>query len=544
VKRIATGLLIACAALPAAAQETTPLTDVHAAAIMEFYNHPTTTRIRGETWIARDAVVSGNLASLGGPLVVAGTVEGDVVVINGDLRVLPGGRIDGTVRVTGGRISLQAGTITGAHVVYPEALRFRREGDRLVSPAPDAPGWPGAGMATWFGRTDFILALDGSYNRVEGLPVTFGPRLQLGHSNPTVIEARAIYRTRTGLQVHPNDFGHDIRLEQYLGGHRGIVLGLGLHRLVDDIEGAGLSDTENSLATFVLHQDFRDHYARRGWSGYVRFVGATRPYEASIEYRDEYHYPMDAGTPWSLIRNDQPWRPQPEVARGDLRSVRGVFRWDTRNDPTDPAAGWLVSVNVEQGLGGSLRYEDPQRVADSEFTAVGVDARRYLRLDPRSRVAVRAHASGSPDAGALPPQRQHTLGGQGALPGYGRFHHDCGARAEGVGTAGFYPYYGCDRVLLLQGEYRYALLTDPDFGRRLGLGFNLFAMPELVLFANAGRAWIEARSLDGRFDLGPRSLQTDVGVGLRMGPLGMYIASPLSGSDRTPNFFIRLGPRL
>jgi outer membrane protein assembly factor BamA len=97
---------------------------------------------------------------------------------------------------------------------------------------------------------------------------------------------------------------------------------------------------------------------------------------------------------------------------------------------------------------------------------------------------------------------------------------------------------------VLQGEYRFALITDPDFGRRIGLGFNFFAVPELVVFADAGRAWIEARSLDGRNDLGPRSLQSNVGVGLRMGPLGMYIAAPLSGGGRNPNFFVRLGPRL
>lgn len=544
MKRIATGLLIFLAAVPVSAQETSPLTDAAAASVMEFYNHPATTRVRGETWIARDAIVAGNVASLGGPLVVAGTVLGDVVVINGDLRVLPGGRIEGAARVTGGRISIQAGTVSEGYTVYHEALRFRREGDRLVSPAPAAPPWRGAGMTTWFGRTDLILAVDGSYNRVEGLPIAFGPRLQLGHSNPTVLEARAIYRTRNGLRFHPRDFGHDVRIEQYLGGHSGVAVGLGIHRLVDAIEDAGLSDTENSLATFVLHQDFRDHYARRGWSGYVRLVGATRPYEARIEYRDEHHHAMDPGTPWALLRNDQAWRAQPEVARGDLRSVRGWFRWDTRNHPVDPVAGWLVTVDVEQGVGGTLRYDDPERTADSEFTAVGLDARRYLRVNPRSRVAVRVKAEGSPDAGPLPPQRQRTLGGEGELPGYPRFRHDCGARSAGPDPDGFYPYYGCDRVLLLQAEYRFALLTDPDFARRIGLDFDLFGTPELVVFADAGRAWIEAGRLDGRLDLGPRSLQSDVGVGLRMGPIGVYVAAPLAGGGRTPNFFVRLGPRL
>lgn len=544
MKRIATGLLISLAALPASAQQTTPLTDTAATAIMEFYNHPGTTRLRGETWIARDAVLAGNVASLGGPLVVAGTVMGDVVVINGDLRVLPGGRIEGSARVTGGHITRQAGTISEGHTTYPDALRFRREGDRLVRAAPAAPSWHGAGMATWFGRTDLILALDGSYNRVEGLPITFGPRVQLGHSNPTVLEARAVYRTRSGFRIHPRDFGHDVRIEQFLAGHRGIAVGAGIHRLVDPIESGGLSDTENSLATFILHQDYRDHYARRGWRGYVRFVGTTRPYEARIEYRDEYHHSMDPGTPWSLIRNDHVWRPQPEVARGDLRSISGSFRWDSRNDPSDPVAGWLVRVDVEQGLGGTLGYVDPQRAVDSEFTTVGLDARRYLRLSPRSRVAVRLKAEGSPDTGPLPTQRQRTLGGEGGLPGYPLFRFDCGARSEGPGPEGFFPYYGCDRVLLLQAEYRFALLTDPDFARRVGLDFDLFGTPELVLFADAGRAWIEARGLNGRHEVGPRVLRSDVGIGLRMGLIGLYIAAPLSTGATTPNFFVRLGPRL
>jgi len=477
-------------------------------------------------------------------------------VINGDLRVLPGARIDGAARIVGGRVDGETDAIAGGHTVYHEALRFRREGDRLVGHDPERPGWPSAGWPTWFGRTDFVAAVDGSYNRVEGLPVAFGPRIQLGHSNPTILDARLVYRTRSGLRMDAGDFGHDARIEQYLGGHRGAIVGIGLHRVVDPIEHGGLSDVENSLATFVLHQDYRDHYERHGWSTYVRLVGATRPYEARIEYRDETHRSIDAGTPWSLLRNDSPWRAQPRVAAGDLRSIRASFQWDTRNDPADPAAGWLLTVGVEQGVGGTLSVPDgpfdeddplaeqPRRPADSEFTTVGVDARRYLRLGPRGRLAVRAAAAGAPDSGPLPPQRQHTLGAEGGLPGYSRFQLDCGARAEPPSAGGFYPYYGCDRMVLVQAEYRHALFTDPGFGRRLGLDFDLFATPELVLFANAGRAWIEARALDGRADTGPRSLRPDLGVGLRLGPIGAYLAIPLAGSGRTPNFFVRLGPRI
>lgn len=556
MKRTAIALLAWLAALPATAQETRPLTDDVASAIMAFYNHPGTTRVQGESRIAAGTTVAGNLVSLGGPLVVAGTVTGEVAVINGDLRLLPGARIDGAARVIGGRVEGETEAIAGGHIVYHEALRFRREGDRLVGYDPERPDWPSAGWPTWFGRTDFVATVAGSYNRVEGLPVAFGPRIQLGHSNPTVLDARLVYRTRSGLRLHHNDFGHDARIEQYLGGHRGAILGAGLHRLVSPIEDAGLSNVENSLATFVLHTDYRDHYERQGWRAYLRFIGATQPYEARIEYRDEAHRSIDVGTPWSLLRNDSPWRAQPRIAAGDLRSVRGLFRWDSRNDPSDPAAGWLLTVGVEQGVGGTLTLLDPPldeddplsalvpRPADSEFTAVSFDARRYLRLGPRGRLAVRVAAAGAPDSGPLPPQRQRTLGAEGGLPGYSRFHLDCGARDEEPAPGDFYPYYGCDRMVVLQAEYRHALFTDPGFGRRLGLDFDLFATPELVLFANAGRAWIEARGLDGRADTGPRSLRPDLGVGLRLGPLGAYLAVPLAGGGGGPNFFVRLGPRI
>lgn len=530
-------------AAPAAAQEVRPLTDDAATSVTAFYNDPATTRVGGESRIAAGATVDGPLASLGGPLTISGTVRGDVVVINGDLRILDGGRIEGGARVVGGRLEGSPAAITGGVTIYREPLRFRREGDRLVTPGVDRPAWPSAGLSTIFGRTDLSVGVDGSYNRVEGLPVRFGPRIQLGHSNPTVLDASLIYRTRDGLRLHHREFGHQLHLQQYLGGHRAMLVGAGLHRAVDPIEGRGLTDTENSLATFVLHRDYRDHYERQGWSAYLRLVGPTRPYEVGIEYRDERHRAIDPGSPWSLLRNDSPWRAQPMVAEGDLRSVLGSFRWDSRNDPVDPAAGWLVTAQVEQGLGGTLGHAAPAE-ADPEFTAVSLDARRYLRLGPRSRLALRARAAGAPDRGALPPQRQHVLGGEGGLPGYPGFSFDCGARQVEPGEDGFYPYYGCDRVVLLQAEYRFVLLPEASVARRLGLDFDIFASPELVLFADAGRAWIETRALEGRNHTGPSRLQPDVGAGLRLGPLGLYVAFPLDSAGSGPNFFIRLGPRL
>lgn len=538
-------LLAAFSAVPAAAQETRTLTADEAEAIVAFHNEPGTIRLTGASRIPASTELVGNVVSIGGPLIVRGEVRGTVVVINGDLVVAPGGRIVGDATVVGGRFEGDLEGVEGPTVVYPEALRFRREGDRLIAVDPEPDPWLGAGLATRFGRADLMLTVDGSYNRVEGLPIAFGPRIEVGSSNPTVLDARLIYRTRSGLRIHPDEFGHDIRLQQYLGGHRSVRVGIAAHQRIDPIELNGLSDAENSLSTFFLHRDYRDHYGRNGWRAYAAYEDRIRPLQGGLEYRDETHVSERPHTPWALLDNDDPWPAQPQVAAGELTTIRGWLRWDTRNDRLDPATGGLISLEVEQGLEGdiSLRVDpDQSRRVGTDFTTLRLDARRYLRFGPRTRVALRGVASGSPDDGELPPQRQHVLGGEGSLPGYDRFAFDCGARDRPL-VDGFLPYYGCDRAVLLQLEGRYALL-DGGFspGRWLGLDFDLFTTPELVLFGDAGRAWVETESLNGR-DPGPQTLKYDVGVGLALGRLGVYLAFPLSEEGNGANLFVRIGPR-
>lgn len=538
-------LLPAFPATPADAQETRTLTAEDARSIVAFHNQPATIRLTGESRIPAGTEVVGDVASIGGPLIVEGEVRGTVVVINGDLRLAPDGRVSGGATVVGGRFEGELDGVAGTTVVYREGLRFRREGDRLIAIDPRPGPRLGTGLVTRFGRLDLTLTVDGSYNRVEGLPIAFGPRIELGSSNPTVLDARLIYRTRSGLRIHREEFGRDIRLEQYVGGHRSVRLGVAAHQEIDPIELNGVSDAENSLSTFLLHRDYRDHYGRNGWRAYAAYDGRVRPLQGGLEYRNETHVSERPHTPWALLNNDEPWPAQPQVATGELRTVRGWLRWDTRNDRLDPATGGLISLEVEQGLEGDLRVRvdpDESRSVGAEFTTLRLDARRYLRFGPRTRLALRGVASGSPDDGELPPQRQHVLGGEGSLPGYDRFTFDCGARDRPL-IDGFIPYYGCDRTVLLQLEGRYALL-DGTFspGRWLGLDFDLLTTPELVLFADAGRAWIEAESLNGR-DLGPRTLRYDAGVGLALGRLGLYLAFPLSEEGDGANIFVRIGPR-
>jgi outer membrane protein assembly factor BamA len=174
-----------------------------------------------------------------------------------------------------------------------------------------------------------------------------------------------------------------------------------------------------------------------------------------------------------------------------------------------------------------------------------VDVRRYARLSPYARIALRVIAAGSIDGGPLPPQRQHALGGEGSLPGYRLFEFDCGARINTVAVGGdtFHPYYGCDRMAVVQLEYQAGFPFARRVSEALGLGTSLGYLARWVAFFDAGRAWNEPGSSDGRFG-GNADFSADAGLGIRLGPLGAYWTVPLSGHGHGFNLFVRVAPRI
>jgi aspartate aminotransferase-like enzyme len=69
-----------------------------------------------------------------------------------------------------------------------------------------------------------------------------------------------------------------------------------------------------------------------------------------------------------------------------------------------------------------------------------------------------------------------------------------------------------------------------------------------VVFVNSGRGWRVGPQDDGLTYPSGRlpffeGFRSDVGVGLDLGALGVYVAHPLNGANRTPRTFVRLGRR-
>jgi hypothetical protein len=537
--------------------------------IIAFFNRPSTIRFQGRAEIPAGRSVAGDVAVLGGPLTMAGVIDGDLVVVNGSLTVPEGGRITGNVTVVGGEADVDIAAVGGQLVVYEGPLTYARRGDRI---AYEESPWSRWEERRRHGRSWFSVRSAGNYNRVEGMPVMFGPVFRTRGDDAFLLDAMGIWKSESGVRLAPRELGYLFRAEQHFGPDSRFSVGGTAHSLVDPIHTNGLRDIEASLASFLLHRDYRDYFERQGFSGYVRYDEPDWGLHLTLEYRDDEHSFVPVGSPWTLKRNDAPWRPQPLVAEGRLRTLASNVLVDARNDQDDPTDGWYLEARATVGLGGGLTLpqyypQAPQpatpvqepRVVDTDFSTGLLDLRRYARLGPGADLRLRGYLAGSLGGGALPPQAQRTLGGEGSLPGHPLLSIDCGARDrlfsvfrevdEETLRMPVYAGYGCDRVALFQAEYRGDLFFDFDLGPgdNWDEGWDWYPAvnlhPSWSVFFNAGRGWSLADPLDPAW-LGPSSSTLmDIGFGFLLGDVGLYWAWPLSGSNKDANFFLRIDHR-
>ncbi len=530
--------------------------------IMEVANDPATLRITGRSRIPSGTLVDANVVVLGGNLNLGGEVTGSLFVVNGSLELDPGAVVTGPVLVVGGRLSgLEEATLTQPPEVYAGPLLYRVRADRIEG--VDADGRvPSQFLDTdlGIGRSRLTLRAAGPYNRVEGLPVQFGPIFASEGRNPLILEAFGIWRSEAGLSVDTERLGYEFTVNQAMGGRGTLSAGLSTYSRIQSIEERGMSNLETSLATFLMRRDYRDYYEAQGWSAHLDARPIRFPIHARLAFREEENSLVLPGGPWTLGDGDRPWRAQPAIADGTAQFLEGSITLDTRDDPDHPADGWWAHFRTRWQLGGQLQSTfDPQMSSlggeGPEFARIRwaeLDLRRYARLSPSSQVNLRIHGAGSLTSNPIPPQFQSALGGEGSLPGHPRFALDCGARSEGPvpvvesnGEDQAYPFYGCDRVTLGQIEFQQDLpiswepLPD-DWGDPEWSG-SLRIQPALSLFVSAGQGW--ARNQDGFPERPDSSRRGDVGLGLVTGSLGLYWAYPLNRKERGLNFFVRLHHR-
>lgn len=402
---------------------------------------------------------------------------------------------------------------------------------------------------SYFGHTlGFGVTSGGVFNRVEGLPIHFGPSYSYSSRN-VLVRARAygIVRSARGFQLKAPHGGYNIHTDVYFGESRTIGMGVRWFRIVSPVEQWNFSDPENALAGFLLHRDYRDYYDRQGVKGTLSWQ-VNQKATITLGLSDEKWNSIDERDPFTILRNSHPWRPNPFMDEGDFKIASIDATLDTRNDEREPTGGWFISSSIEQGQSSNVVFNPLQSATSPAKVRYGratVDIRRYNRLSPRTQVNGRLFVGGWLYGDDLPLQKKFSIGGPGTLPGYdfrkmtGKYDvFTCGSLSL--------PLTGmpamCDRVFLTQLEFRrqlseepFDILNNPAIRIR-SAGFTV--SPQGVLFADIGRGWRRADSLT---PAGP--LKADVGAGLDLGLLGIYVAKSVTDWSEAANIFVRVSRR-
>ncbi|HUG28609.1 MAG TPA: hypothetical protein VMK53_09980, partial [Gemmatimonadales bacterium] len=454
---LALGSLLAGLPLaPAAAQEPPIIIDLEApiadslrvappppevvARLIAAFNDSSSISLVGGFTLPRGSALGGRVVLYRGLLAVHGRLVGSVHVINGDLLVGPTGSIEGDVIVTGGRVRVdQGGAISGSQNRWTEpAPVYRTTSGRLALQEDRRPlgelGSVSRSLYAGGASATFFLGTGRGYNRVEGLPILAGPSLgyQLTQALDLRADARAIVRTTTDPSGIRPQVGFDGRLELIYGMPARAVVGVRLRHDVVPIETQPWSNSEAGWLAFLLRQDARDWYQAKGPELYVE----AEPLEGLTVLggiRHEQEQSVLATNPLSIFRTNETWRANPLIDDGTYTTARVRLGLDTRNNPDVPTSGWLVSGEWEHGTSSDVAPVNlPRAIRDPlptegryRFNRFWLDARRYARIDPDTRLNLRIQGGGWLSGDPLPIQRRVSIGGGDLLPGYGFRARNC-----------------------------------------------------------------------------------------------------------------------
>lgn len=520
------------------------------------YNAPATRREQGPFTLARDSVLRTSLAVLGGPVEIAGTVEGALLVLNGDVHFAPTARVSGSIAVLGGRVTGSEGLALGPLRVEPDSVRYAIDDGTLRLEAPLDEVWHLIGRGEPRVGIGMRLALTRTYNRVEGLPVEFGPRLLYRTPIGTVAsDLFGVLRTGDKLEWNGNNVGHTAKVELRTGHNQQWSIGARVFDVVAPVEDWQLSDVEVGLSAFLAHSDYRDYYDRHGGSGFIGYRDG-RAFRMSVELSDELWRPRRTLNPVTLWRNDEPWRDNPQFDRARYSRLITRASYDTRTDPLRPRSGWWLQGEYEYGDGTHETYgtevDDP--VASPGRSVIYgrglLDLRRYTRLSRSVQVNARLMAGGWLHGDALPLQRRLSLSGPGANTGFAfreRVTTPDRLTCAGIVTLAGAPAL-CDRMVLLSVDYRHDINWNLDLfaGRRM-IQPNRSGYAGWVLFSDVGRGWLvtpRSSSVAQVLSDAPTGLdafQTSAGFGLELGQGGVYVSKALGAPpSRGVQVFLRL----
>ncbi len=440
----------------------------------------------GHTTIDSSESIAGDVVVKGGDLTLYGEVDGNILVVGGDLYLKSGSHVEGDVRVINGDILKEEGaTVLG----YLDQTRGKS--DDVKSTRTDLVKPSYRLSASWVDEMALVDNAILRYNRVEGLFLGLGSEKRYYWNGSRKYNAYG----SLGYGFKSHRWRYNLGLTRQFaiqntdpGSAELVEIGVEGHSWTDSKDKWLIGLTENSLAAFFIHEDFRDYYGREGITFHTAY--ATRQDYLTMLFRVEYtiddYSSLPNRTEWALFGGEKLFRANPVINDGNMRSFIAFAGISTVTKSSRGPEGWSFD--------GTAEFARRRFGGDFDFDQYTLDLRRFQPLGQYDNFNIRLRAGSS--EGAVPLQRRFELGGLSTL------------------QARPHKLYTGNRMVLINAEYivNGDILHDLDFWPSwLMKKFNFLIM------ADAG--WIERVApttawYDGFRSLSLSSFRTDIGIGL------------------------------
>jgi cytoskeletal protein CcmA (bactofilin family) len=435
----------------------------------------------GDTVIDEQDTIRLNVVVKAGDLTVYGEVDGDVLVVGGDLYVKDDGHITGNAKVINGevvkdeaaRIDGYIDKTTSTEKAYRESERkFTRSSTRL--------------NANWVNETTNLDNFIFRYNRVEGLFLGVGS------------DKKYYWDSRRSYAAH-GSFGYGFKSRGWRGNlgvtrqfafDEGQLFEIGVegHNLTDSKDNWIIGLGENTAAAILIHEDFRDYFRRMGY-GISADYAVQQDYltgQVKVEYLADRYRSMENRTEWALFGGDKKFRPNPAIDDGDMRSILASAGLSTVTKTIYGSQGWSIFVTGE--------FADRNFGSDFGFNQYIADVRRYQPLGRYDNFNVRLRVGTM--EGTVPLQKTFEIGGLSTLNGFP------------------YKSEAGNRMILLNAEYiiNGDFLGDLEFWPSwLMRDINFLVLSDAALMRTAPPSDTWSKGFD---DVKFSDFKHDVGVGV------------------------------
>jgi hypothetical protein len=361
--------------------------------------------------IPRGARLETTLVIVSPRVTVAGRVDGDVIVVGGDLFTHPGGRIQGDGIAIGGGVyqSALASIRGGVEAFRDETFVVERAPGQIALTHAATRVEYERGIIHWPLRVGVRVP---SYTRVDGLVLPWGPMVNLAGGRIQV-DPTLTYRSHLGA-LDPG-----IRVT----GEAGLLRFIGDARRGTFTNDRWIrGDAINSFTTLWAGRDTRNYYRAENFEGRVavrlRATDLTlEPYAGARSERAWSAAVSRESHPWSLFGRDSIdgiFRPNPPVSHVRISSglAGAVLRWTPEDVDLRLAADFETAFDITPPSPGGTPTPVP-----AEFRQLVLHGTVSFPTFAGQTLRARARRVTSSRFERAPPaQRYHYLGGGGTIP--------------------------------------------------------------------------------------------------------------------------------